>query len=203
MTMPAAIPDRQIRARFTDTTIRVYQAYSSAIADPALDAQRFVRPFKVSRMTWIKPSFCWMMYRSGWGTKEGQERVLAIDITRNGFEWALRNGCLSHFDSQIHSSRDAWQETKEKAPVRIQWDPERDCDTQRLDYRSIQIGLSGEAITHYTHEWIQAISDMTDFIRRVQTFDEIARRRACGDIIEDERPYPLPKEIGMRIGMIA
>ena len=41
-------------------------------------------------MTWIKPSFLWMMYRCGWGLKEGQETVLAVEITREGFEWALR-----------------------------------------------------------------------------------------------------------------
>ncbi|WP_422570328.1 DUF4291 family protein, partial [Erwinia billingiae] len=29
-------------------------------------------------MTWIKPSFLWMMYRSGWGMKDpGQKRILA------------------------------------------------------------------------------------------------------------------------------
>lgn len=42
-------------------------------------------------MTWLEPSFLWMMYRSGCAQKEGQERVLAIDVTRSGFEWALRN----------------------------------------------------------------------------------------------------------------
>lgn len=47
-------------------------------------------------MTWIKPSFLWMMYRCGWGTKEGQETVLAVDISRRGFDWALKHSCLSH-----------------------------------------------------------------------------------------------------------
>ncbi len=50
-------PRRQIRARYTETTIRVYQAYSPAIAEPALRAGTFVPPFKRERMTWIKPSF--------------------------------------------------------------------------------------------------------------------------------------------------
>ncbi|WP_141653813.1 DUF4291 family protein, partial [Erwinia billingiae] len=27
-------------------------------------------PFSMTRMTWIKPSFLWMMYRSGWGMKD-------------------------------------------------------------------------------------------------------------------------------------
>ncbi|WP_289006256.1 DUF4291 family protein, partial [uncultured Kingella sp.] len=89
-------PPKQIRAVYTDTTIRVYQAYSDAIADSALAAGRFVSPpFKMERMTWIKPSFLWMMYRAGWGGKDdNQKRILAIDISRSGFEWALRHACL-------------------------------------------------------------------------------------------------------------
>ena len=35
-------------------------------------------------MTWIKPSFLWMMERSNWGRKSGQECVLAVRITRAG-----------------------------------------------------------------------------------------------------------------------
>src|SRR5215831_13463338 len=77
------------QGRYDDRTITVYQAYSPAIAAPAVAAGRFVPPFSRDRMTWIKPSFLWMMYRSGWATKVGQERVLAITIDREGFEWAL------------------------------------------------------------------------------------------------------------------
>ncbi|WP_390624194.1 DUF4291 family protein [Fodinicola feengrottensis] len=65
------IPARQVRAAYDDDTIIVYQAYASAIAEPAVTAQAFVPPFKIERMTWIKPSFLWMMYRCGWATKTG------------------------------------------------------------------------------------------------------------------------------------
>lgn len=38
-----------------------------------------------------------MMYRAGWGHKDpGQARILAIDITREGFEWATADSCKSH-----------------------------------------------------------------------------------------------------------
>jgi hypothetical protein len=88
---PSAIPLRQIQAVYDNETIRVYQAYSDAIADSALAHGTFVSPpFKMERMTWIKPSFLWMMYRAGWGFKApGENRIWAIDITREGFEWAL------------------------------------------------------------------------------------------------------------------
>ena len=45
----------------------------------------FGGPFSYQRMSWIKPNFLWMMYRCGWATKEGQERVLAIELPRREF----------------------------------------------------------------------------------------------------------------------
>ena len=143
------------------TTVRVYQAYSDTIADSALAHGTFVSPpFKMDRMTWIKPSFLWMMYRAGWGLKDaGQKRILAIDITREGFEWALSHGCLSLADESL--SKEEWNKLKNSSPVRIQWDPERDLFLQPLPYRAIQIGLSKEAVALYVQEWIRRITDVT------------------------------------------
>lgn len=161
---PAAITDiplRQIRAVYDDTTIRVYQAYSDAIADSALRHGGFVSPpFKMERMTWIKPSFLWMMYRAGWGVKDpGQSRILAIDITRDGFEWALAHSCPSHAP---HGMSDAqYSALKESCPVRVQWDPERDLHHNPLPHRAIQIGLSHEAVKLYVNQWAQRITDVT------------------------------------------
>ena len=115
--------ERIVRAQFDDNTVRVYQAYSPRIADYALESQTFGVGFKLDRMTWIKPSFCWMMYRSGFASKENQERVLGIDLTRVGFEWALEKSVLS--SSVARTSVDGRNDPAPKAePVRIQWDPE-------------------------------------------------------------------------------
>jgi len=65
MALTGTMPGRQIRALFSARTVTVYQAYAPEIADPALVAGTFVPPFRLGRMTWIKPSFLWMMYRSG------------------------------------------------------------------------------------------------------------------------------------------
>ncbi|MGW3631330.1 DUF4291 family protein, partial [Streptomyces sp. NPDC005122] len=90
-------PRREIRAVYGESTVTVYQAYSPEIGLPAAREGRFPTAWKRDGMTWIKPSFLWMMYRCGWGSKEGQETVLAVEITREGFEWALRQVCLSHY----------------------------------------------------------------------------------------------------------
>jgi len=177
-------PQRQIRAVFDERTIRVYQAYGDAIADGALEAGTFVPPFGMNRMTWIKPSFLWMMYRSGWGRKDdGQRRVLAIDITRAGFEWALSNASLSHGEDVDRSQ-----------PARVQWDPERDLQLQRLDYRSIQVGLGGSAVRRYVDEWIVAISEVTDLAHEIEATRDPA-------LLPPERPYPVPEAIARSLHM--
>ena len=192
---------RQIRAQFSENTIRVYQAYSKAIAEPAINKNTFVPPlFKMDRMTWIKPSFLWMMYRSGWGEKTGQEKILAIDILRSGFEWALANSCLSHFDSAIHKSNDHWLFEKEKSPVRIQWDPERNIYLEKLDYRSIQIGLSGEAVHRYVHQWIVKITDITEQCRLIKKRLDTNIDDAI-TMLPSEKPYKVPSEMASKLGL--
>lgn len=190
-----SIDEHQIRAVHDDTTIRVYQAYSDTIADAALPRGTFVAPpFKMERMTWIKPSFLWMMYRAGWGNKDaGQKRILAIDITRSGFEWALEHACLSHADQALSQAQ--WQQRKDAAPVRIQWDPERDLHLARLPHRAIQIGLEKQAVQLYVDEWICAITEVTALaqeIRNLVAAGEIARATA---LLPCERPYALPSGI--------
>lgn len=182
---------REIRAAFNDETIRVYQAYSELIADSALTHGTFVSPpFKRERMTWIKPSFLWMMYRSGWGLKDpGQSRILAIDITRAGFEWALENACLSHPEPSMTESE--WSALKEKSPVRIQWDPERDLHLQPLAHRAIQIGLSKEAVDRYLGEWIQQITDVTPLARSIHSKVLAGELESAAAQLPVELPYPV------------
>ena len=186
------IPFHQVRALYDTETITVYQAFRPEIANAAVAAGTFVAPFSMSRMTWIKPSFLWMMYRCGWATKPGQERVLAVRITRVGFEQALSQACLAHFDPAIHQSEKSWKAELQRRAVRVQWDPERDPDGSPLPYRSLQVGLpGGDIMERYVHEWIVEITDITE---------TLAARRAGALPLPDERPYRLPESVAGRIG---
>ena len=190
-------PEHQIRAVYDDATIRVYQAYSDTIADAALAQGTFVSPpFKMDRMTWIKPSFLWMMYRAGWGNKDqGQKRILAIDITRAGFEWALAHACLSHADASM--SKAQWERTKATSPVRIQWDPERGLKSQALTHRAIQIGLEKEAARLYVTEWIQSISEVTSLAREIHALVDNHEFDAAKARLPQERPYNLQTAVSI------
>jgi hypothetical protein len=182
---------RQVRAVHDDETLVVYQAYSPSIAEPALAAGTFVAPFRRERMTWIKPSFLWMMYRCGWATKPGQERVLAITITRAGFEWALEHSCLSHGVSE---------ERKRQCPVRVQWDPERSIALERLDHRAIQVGLGGEAVDRYVDEWITSIEDVTPLAHEIHGLVEAGRLEDASRLLPVERPLALGAKAAAAVG---
>jgi hypothetical protein len=194
------IPKRQVRAVYDEESITVYQAYGPAIALPAAAGNRFASGFKRDRMTWIKPSFRWMMYRCGWATKPDQEHVLAIRIERAGFEWALEHSAFSHFDTSLHSDREAWQATL-RQPVRLQWDPERSLRFHPLEHRSIQIGLGGQAVDRYCDEWILEIRDVTELARQCHTRLLGQGADAAAQLLPAERPYPVPARLAARIGM--
>ncbi|WP_250008076.1 DUF4291 domain-containing protein [Actinoplanes sp. M2I2] len=194
------VPYRQIRAAYDDDTVTVYQAYPPEIARPAVAAGRFVPPFKRSRMTWIKPSFRWMMYRCGWATKPGQERVLAVSIRRDGFEWALGHACLSHYDPELQADRAEWVRATRANPVRVQWDPERSLRLEPLAYRSLQVGLGGEAADRYVDEWVTGLEDVTDRAKAIHARLLAGDEDGGAELLPLEKPYPLGPPVADRIG---
>ena len=155
---------RVILAQYDTDSVIVYQAYRPTIGNFAVRHGYFGEEFKLSRMTWIKPNFLWMMYRSGWGRKEGQEVILAIRIQRDAFDLILSQAVHSKFIPEIYPHKQAWSRALKSADVRLQWDPDRTPSGQRLERRAIQLGLRGEAIIHYSREWILSIEDISEFV---------------------------------------
>ena len=90
--------ERKIYAKFDDKTIRVYQAYNNVIADEAIKLGTFGEHFSLTRMTWIKPSFLWMMYRCGWTEKENQERdIYGKLIGRRSIQLGIRGEAVKKY----------------------------------------------------------------------------------------------------------
>ncbi|WP_370444159.1 DUF4291 domain-containing protein [Streptomyces sp. Root264] len=188
-------PKFRIRALHTEATVTVYQAYRPGIGVPAARDGRFSPAWSRERMTWIKPSFLWMMYRCGWGLKEGQETVLAIEISREGFEWALRHACLSHYVPELHGDQGDWKRQLRRAPARVQWDPERDLHLNPLPHRSLQLGLAGEATVRYADEWIVGIEDVTPLAQEVHAHVRAGEPERAAALLPAERPYPVAEDV--------
>ncbi|MFF2774003.1 DUF4291 domain-containing protein [Streptomyces sp. NPDC058052] len=178
-------PPYEIRAAYDADTIVVYQAYAPALADAALRAGRFVAPFSFHRMTWIKPSFLWLMHRSNWARKPGQERVLAVRITRRGWEEALSRAVLTTADPAAVA----------RAAVHVQWDPERSLRGAALNHYSIQVGIGRGLIRTFTDEWIVDLTDLTPQVRRAATLIRSGQAAKAQRLLPAERVYPLPRAL--------
>ncbi|MFE0490800.1 DUF4291 domain-containing protein [Streptomyces griseoaurantiacus] len=194
-----APPQREVRAAHTAATVTVYQAYAPEIGVPAAEAGRFPAAWKRDRMTWVKPSFLWMMYRCGWGTKQGQETVLAVELSREGFEWALRHACLSSYAPGVHPDRTTWQRELRRAPTRVQWDPERDLYLRPLPYRSLQLGLAGEAARRYADEWTVSLTDVTSLAHEIHALVRDGDTDSAARLLPRESPYPGEEELLARL----
>jgi hypothetical protein len=190
---------REIRADYDSKTIVVYQAYAPAIAVAALNAGRFVAPFSFQRMTWIKPSFLWLMHRSNWGLRHGQERILAVRISRLGWEKALSLGVLTSFDPKAFASPERWEAEFGAAKVHIQWDTERSLRGAALPYYSIQVGISRHLIREFVEEWLVGLEDLTPRVRKMNDLLRSGREDKARRLQPQERVYSIDDALGRRL----
>lgn len=178
---------RHILAQYDDDSIVVYQAYRPEIGEFAAKHGYFGGAFSLSRMSWIKPNFLWMMYRSGWAGKEGQEVVLAVRLQRSAFDKILADAVHSSHVPEVYGSREAWSAAGKRSDVRLQWDPDHGPSGAKQERRAIQLGLRGETLRSYSKEWILGIEDVTEFV-----LAERDRRGATDSLTTPrERVYPV------------
>src|SRR3954452_223483 len=86
---------RHVLAQFDADSVVVYQAYRPEIGHFAAEHGYVGGPFRLGRMSWVKPNFLWMMFRSGWGEKTDQEVTLAVRLRRGEGDEELRGGVPS------------------------------------------------------------------------------------------------------------
>jgi Domain of unknown function (DUF4291) len=191
---------RHILAAYDETSIVVYQAYRPEIGEYAAKNGRFGAGFSFTRMSWIKPNFLWMMFRSGWGAKPGQEVVLALELRREFFDGLLRQAVSSTFDAGCHASREEWRADLATSTVRLQWDPDHDPHGTPVPRRAIQLGLRGQALQGWDGTELLSVTDINEFVAEQREFV------AEGDLshlrIPEEQVYPVfDPGIRSRIGL--
>jgi hypothetical protein len=190
---------RHILAQFDDESVVVYQAYNDAIGRWAHRHGHFGGDFKMGRMSWIKPNFLWMMYRSVWGTKEGQEVTLAVRLRRDAFDEILRLAVHSSFSPEVYPTHEAWKRAVAGSDMRLQWDPDHGPLGNPVERRAIQLGLRGDVLARYAREWLLDIQDISAFVTEQRAnatapFERLVTPR------DDVYPVADP-EIAARIGV--
>lgn len=153
---------RYILAQFDEEGVIVYQAYRPAIGHFAATHGYFGGDhFSMTRMSWVKPNFLWMMYRSGWG----QEVVLAVKIEREAFDTILANAVCSKHNLDLYPTEKDWKRAVNHSHVRLQWDPDHSPTGGKLARKAIQLGLRGDVLALYAREWIIWAEDISEFVR--------------------------------------
>jgi hypothetical protein len=191
---------RHILAQYDAETVVVHQAYRPSIGRFAVEHGYFGGDFSFTRMSWIKPNFLWMMYRSGWGTKENQEVTLAVSLKRSAFDAILAEAVHSTFVPEVYGSQNEWGEAVARSSVRLQWDPDHSPSGAKLERRAIQLGLRDEFLRKYAREWIVGIEDISEFVA------EQRRHAEAGDyqriLTPRELVYPVDNpEVAGKLGL--
>lgn len=158
---------RHIIANYDENTIVVYQAYNPKIAQAIVKNKKLdtdeckAAGYSLTRMTWIKTNFLWMMYRAGWAMKAGQERILAFKIRLDDFEDILRNSVRT---SHSNKQSEEWKQSIKSAKVVLQWDPDHAPNGDKIiERRAIQLGLRDECLIQFSNSTVDVI-DITDFV---------------------------------------
>ncbi len=188
---------RHILAQADSEEVIVYQAYTPSIGAYAVKHGNLGGPeFVYSRMSWIKPNFLWMMYRSGWGTKTNQEATLAIRIRRKFFDDLLAQAVESSFSLGQFSSQEEWQRALHLSSVRLQWDPDHTPGGAPLERRALQLGLRGQSLEQFGKHEILAILDISSFVAEQRA--NTTKQRLPDLITPVERVY-IPHDVAIRI----
>lgn len=177
-----------ILAHYDDASVIVYQAYRRSIARYALDHGRFGGPdFSFNLMSWIKPNFLWMMFRSGWATKEGQETVLALRLRRPFFDELLRQAVPSSFAASGYATEREWSAAVEQSEVRLQWDPDHAPSGAKVTRRALQLGLRGSMLKAFASDALLQVIDMAGFVASQRPW---AQDDSITLVTPTERVYP-------------
>jgi hypothetical protein len=184
---------RYVLAQYDEESVVVYQAYRPAIGHFAVNHGYFGGEFSLSRMSWVKPGFLWMMYRSGWATKPGQEVVLAIRLKRFAFDNMLAQAVHSTCAEETDRMVDVWRQQVTNTSVLMQWDPDHDPSGAGVERRALQLGLRGSVLACYARDWIIEIEDISQFV--AQQYKFVTRRDYEQLITPRETVYSVPAQI--------
>lgn len=191
---------RHILASSDADSVVVYQAYRPEIGHFSATHGYFGGGFSLSRMSWIKPNFLWMMYRCGWASKEGQEVVLAVRLRRSAFDEILAGAVSSSFDRTLFPTEKEWSSAVARSDVRLQWDPDHHPSGAPQKRRAIQLGLRGRVLAQFAREWLISIDDVSEFVREQRVLVQ-NRDYACLKTPREE-VYPVADPaVAARLGL--
>ncbi|WP_299453973.1 DUF4291 family protein [uncultured Microscilla sp.] len=190
---------KQIYAAYDDEGLFVYQAFKPKVVATAAAKGTFGTGFNTNRLTWIKPSFAWVLQRTKYATKHRMNSIARIKLSHEGWLHLLQQAVPTQYDAQRYTNEEDWQQALDKAVVIHQWDPERDLLGKKLDRAAIQVGVRSEELSlRYVNEWILDIEDVTELAHTIGSLQK--QRNPRLPETPKERLYPVSEEMALALG---
>jgi hypothetical protein len=176
---------------FSSSAFLLYQAFNDQIADYAVANQKFegAPGYSESRMTWTKPNFLWMMYRSNWAKRANQTRILGLWLKLDSFHELLQSTRKT-----IDKGKDTKHGASSSGAVTIQWDPDHTPNGDEMTKRALQIGVKSVSWWK-TGERFEGIVDMTPLVVAIRDHAKTKNGLYPKLFIPQEKLYLLPSNL--------
>lgn len=185
---------RPLLATWDETSVVVWQAHRPEVADELLARGRpGGTSWRTDRVTRMRTSLPSLLGRCDWCRRPGRERLLALRLSRDGFDAMLRQAVHGEFEPANYATRGAWQLATRYGAVTLTWHPDRDALGRELPRQAPRIAVRDDALRRLTTDWVLALEDWTPWVQRA---------RAAGDPelpLPVLRPYPAPEALVDRL----
>lgn len=174
---------RTLRATFDDHQVIVWQAHRAEIAAHAVATGRLGGPgWRLDRVSRFRLSLPSVLARSEWGQRPGREHILAVALSRAGFDALMNQAVLAAFETPIYPTRMAWALATRYANVTVDWHPDVDYSGREQAWQIARISVRDRALRTFT----DSVVGVEDWSPRLADPDRLALSPAI--------EYPLSAE---------
>ena len=180
---------RALNAAYDETSLVVYQAYPAQLGKDLLALGRFGGAWRFDRHTKIQASWVGTVQRYASGDRPDREFIAAIRVLRTGFDAMLIAALQVDFDPKLYQSKHSWRLATRFSPVLVEWEPD---GPNAADPQSPRFRLHGPLVRRFAEEWVIGIEDVSS---------RFLDPGALENLVRLEKPYPVPPEVRLRIGL--
>lgn len=154
----------------------VFQAFSPEY----IEGDQFSSAIGMHRMSWIKTSLMWMVWRSNWGRKKGQERIVEIEIQPEELS-RLEGIAVTSKNHQAKAADVVYQSDPDRRILGVAWRENLEEHWVKIG-STVHLGLRGLEYNRYVNTITNGhVRDITDVIKTVETERPKHPRQALQD----------------------
>jgi hypothetical protein len=192
---PWDVPPHTLLATWDAESVVVWQAHGHRVADAVLARGSFDVPeWRTDRTSRFRVSLPSLLWRCSWGTRPGRERILAVRLSRSGFDEVLRRAVPADDDRAVYPTEASWRLAMRYATATVSWHPDRSLEGEPTAWDTARFGLRDSQLGAFAREWVRGVEDVSDWVA-AQRPPEGVPREGQWPVVS---PYPVGEAAGVR-----